>query len=92
MKDYWEEPVQKKINKKKITTTIIIGVVVMVLLSIIIIYHVNKLFREWIDKNIFRKEVLQDKVSTIELKEDQNSNITAFNKYIGVLNVYVSMM
>ena len=86
MKDYWEEPVEKKINKKKILTTIIIGVVAIALLTIIIIYHVNKPFREWIDKNIFRKEVLQDRVSTIELKEEQNSNITAFNKYIGVLN------
>ena len=86
MKDYWEEPSQKKINKKKILATIIIGVLLIVILTLTIIYHANKQFREWFDKNIFRKEVLQDKVSTIELKEDQNTNITAFNKYIGVLN------
>ena len=33
-----------------------------------------------------RKEVQQDKAATIELKEEQNSNIYAFNKYIGILN------
>jgi len=86
LKDYWEETIPKKINKKKIVTTIIIGVAIIALLTITIIYHVNKPFREWIDKNIFRKEVLQDKATTIELKEEQNTNITAFNKYIGVLN------
>lgn len=86
MKDYWEETVPKKINKKKITTTIIISVIVIAILTITIIYHNNKPFREWIDKNIFRKEVMQDKVSTIELKEGQNTSIRAFNKYIGILN------
>lgn len=86
MKDYWEETLPKKLNRKKLVTTIVLGIVLLVLLTIIIIYHVNKPFREWIDKNILRKEVLQDRVSTIELKEEQNSNITAFNKYIGVLN------
>ena len=86
MKDYWEEPVEKKINKKKITTTIFISVLLISILTLVIVYRANKPFREWIDKNIFRKEVLQDRVSTIELKEEQNTNITAFNKYIGVLN------
>lgn len=55
------------------------------IITITIIYVKNQQAREWIDKNIFRKEVLQDKVTTIELKEEQN-NIYAFNKYIGVLN------
>ena len=86
MKDYWEEPVKRKINKKKIATTILIGILTIVVLTLIIVYRVNKPFREWFDKNVFRKEVLQDKVTTIELKEEQNTNITAFNKYIGVLN------
>ena len=38
------------------------------------------------EKLIFRKEELQDKVATIDLKENQDSNIYAFNKYIGILN------
>lgn len=86
MKDYWIEPEEKKINKKKITI-IIISIITIIILAIIIgIYINNKEAREWIDKNIFRKEVIQNNVTTIELKEGQNNNIYAFNKYIGILN------
>ena len=89
MKDFWEEVekenTKKKKNKKKI---IIISIITLILISIItisIIYVKNQQARDWIDRNIFRKEVLQDKVTTIELKDNQN-NIYAFNKYIGILN------
>lgn len=86
MKDYWKEPKEKKINKKKLLLIIFIVIIAIALITIEIIYCNNKEAREWIDKNIFRKEVMQDKVITIELKEEQNENIYAFNKYIGILN------
>lgn len=90
MKDIWIESEvgkkDKKINKKKLIITSIIILIVVLCIVIIGLYCTNKQCREWIDKNIFRKEVLQDKVATIDLKENQNSNIYAFNKYIGILN------
>ena len=88
MKDVWEEPESqvKKINKKKIVITSIVAVLIVFLLVVIGLYLSNKQAREWIDRNIFRKEVEQDKATTIELKEEQNNNIYAFNKYIGILN------
>lgn len=88
MKDVWEEvsTESKKINKKKLIITIIVAILTVVLLVIAGVYYTNKQAREWIDKNIFRKEVLQDNVTTIELKENQSSNIYAFNKYIGILS------
>ena len=49
-------------------------------------YCTNEAVRGWIDKFIFRKEVLQDSVATIDLKEGQNANVYAFNKYIGILD------
>ena len=89
MKDFWEETenenVKKKINKKKIIIILIIAIILIALIALGIVYTKNQQARDWIDKNIFRKEVMQDKVATIELKEEQN-NIYAFNKYIGVLN------
>ena len=89
MKDFWEETenenVKKKINKKKIIIISIIAIILIAVITLAIVYTKNQQAREWIDKNIFRKEVMQDKVATIELKEEQN-NIYAFNKYIGVLN------
>ena len=86
MKDYWIEPETKKINKKKISIIIICSVIIITLAIFIGIYINNKEAREWIDKNIFRKEVIQDNVTTIDLKEGQSNNIYAFNKYIGILN------
>ena len=89
MKDFWEETekerVKNKINKKKIIIISIIAIILIAVITLAIIYTKNQQAREWIDKNIFRKEVMQDKVATIELKEEQN-NIYAFNKYIGILS------
>lgn len=88
MKDVWMDvqTKDKKINKKKIA--IIILIVILIVFSIVVVglYVSNTQVREWIDKNIFQKEVLQDNVTTIDLKENQNANIYAFNRYIGILN------
>lgn len=88
MKDIWIEATnnKKKVNKKKMVILIIIIVFIVIAIVTIGVYSTNNQVREWIDKNIFRKEVLQDKVATIDLKENQDSNIYAFNKYIGILN------
>lgn len=84
MKDYWKEPEMKRLNKKKMIIAITILTVVIVFAIISLIYINNKSTREWIDKNIFQKEKTQNNLPTIEINE--NSNIYAFNKYIGVLN------
>lgn len=86
MKDFWIETQEKKLNKKKLLISTILILAIILIIAVIIIYANNRGVREWIDKNIFRKEVMQDKVTTIDLKEFQNSNIYAFNKYIGILN------
>ncbi len=87
MEDYWNRDVkEKKINKKKIIISIVISIVVVALIVIIALYMTNAQIREWVDTNILRKEVLQDKVATIDLEEEQSANVYAFNKYIGILN------
>lgn len=86
MKDFWKEPFKKKINKKKIIITVIMAILILSLIIISIIYVQNKTARVWIDKNILRKEVVQNNLPTIELNESENTNIYAFNKYIGVLS------
>ena len=73
-------------NNKKIGITIAILVVIILIIISIIIYAANKPARDWIDVNIFRKQVLQDQVTTIDLKEKESSSIYAFNKYIGILS------
>lgn len=89
MKDFWKEPKEtkeKKVNKKKVIITIIALIIILFLIIISAIYINNKNVRLWIDKNIFRKEVIQNNLPTIELNESDTQNIYAFNKYIGVLS------
>lgn len=86
MRDYWEEPEKKKINAKKIILSITISILVVAIIVLVSLYITNKELRNWIDIQVFRKEISQDKVTTIELDEGQNANIYAFNKYIGILN------
>lgn len=90
MKDIWGEKVAKqdikRINKKKLMIVTIIVLAVVLAIILVGLYYTNRPIQRWIDKNIFRKEVIQDSVNTIDLKENENSNIYAFNKYIGILN------
>ena len=88
MKDVWEEvePKVKKINKKKIIITTVVVIVVVAIIIIVGLYMTNREFRDWTDRNIFRKEIEQDKAITIDFNEALNSNVYAFNKYIGILN------
>jgi len=75
-------------EKKKLITTIMVLIILLLIAGIIlaIAYSQNRSIREWVDKNIFRKEIMQDKATIIERKEGQDENICAFSKYIGVLN------
>ena len=85
MKDIWKETVKRVTNGRKTTIPIILGIIILLLIVCGVLYLNNISVREWIDRNIFRKEVKQDKVATIELKSE-NTSIYAFNKYIGILN------
>ena len=71
MKDFWEEPKEKKINKKKIIITIITLIIVAAIAGITITYINNKEARTWIDKNILQKEKTQNNLTSIEI-EDEN--------------------
>ena len=86
MKDFWEEPEVKKINKKKIIIVTIITILIIALATTIAIYINNKDARNWIDKNILQKEKTQNNLPSIEIEDENNSNIYAFNKYVGILN------
>lgn len=86
MKDFWNERKEKKINKKKIIIISLIIIFIIFILTVAIIYTKNDTFRNWIDKNILRKEVNQENLVSIEIKENDNPTVYAFNQYIGILN------
>lgn len=86
MKDYWEEPERKKVNAKKIIISVTIAILIVAVIVLVALYITNKTFRNWVDIQVFRKEISQEKVATIDLDEEQTANVYAFNKYIGILN------
>ena len=70
--------------KKKIIAIFII------LLSIIIIvtiglYVGKKEVRQWIDKNIMKKEIEEEDLPNIEIEENDDTSIYAYSKYIAVI-------
>ena len=86
MREYWEQPEKKKINAKKIIISILISIIIIAVIVLVALYISNEEFRDWIDIQVFRKEISQDRVASIELEEGQSSNVYAFNQYIGILN------
>ncbi len=88
MKDYWSEDKKaiRRINKKKVSITIYIFAIAIILIVLACLYISSQGFRNWIDKNIFRKEITQNNVTTIDLNSEDNYEIYAYDKYIAVLN------
>lgn len=91
MKDIWEDAQnyrikkKSKINKKKLLIIIAVSLVILLLLILIILYNSVRGYREWVDINIFNKQVYQDSANTIEF-QDENAKVCAFNNNIGVLS------
>lgn len=77
---------KKQLNKKRVLKTILIITLVMIVIALIILYVKNNQFREFFDKYIFRKEVYENNLDTIELTEEDNNYAYAFGKNIVVLN------
>lgn len=86
MKDFWKEQIEKKLDKKRIIILSSIIVLAIILCIIIALYINNESARNWIDRNILRKEISQKNLLNIELEDMEDINIYAFNRYIGILD------
>lgn len=77
-----------EINEKAKKNLIIISTILVIIAIIVIIalYISNQYVRTYIDRNILRKEVLENDVVKIQLNSQENSSIYAYQKYITVLN------
>lgn len=75
----------KKINKKKLGVLIAIITVIILIITTIILYNSNKNFRDFMDKYIFRKDVTEENIPSIEIDYDSNTNIIPYGKYICIL-------
>lgn len=57
----------RKLNKKKIYIIIAVFVLAIIIATIMVIYNSNKNFRNFMDKYIFRKDVTEENVPTIDI-------------------------
>lgn len=74
-----------KQNKSVLKITIIITLFTAFML-LLALYVTNSDFRLNIDKYVFRKELYEDNLPTIEINSDHNPSIYAYSSYITVLS------
>ena len=86
MKDFWAEGLQnqQKDRLRKVVMFVIILIILITILVLISIYFLNLEFRNWCDKNVLRKEILQADTKYIDLDGDENTQVYAYDKYICV--------
>lgn len=75
----------KKLNKKKVYILITILLIIILLITTMVIYNANKNVRNFMDKYIFRKDVTEEHVPTIDIDYQSNTNIFTYGKYICIL-------
>ena len=76
---------EKKFNKKKIILTISIGIILLIIGITMVVYYSSSDARNFLDQYLFRKNITQEKLNSIELNYNSNVNVFAYNKYICVL-------
>ena len=77
---------QKKVKVKKIIFIFFILLIITIIILLILSYLKNENTRNWVDKVIFRKQISQSNTRIIEIEEDENNKIYAYDKYICIFN------
>ena len=75
-----------KFNRKKIFFIIAIIALVILLIILFSLYSSQRNIRNWVDINIFRKNVTEKDIQSINLNTDKNNQIHVYNNYIAILN------
>ena len=80
-----ENKTKKRLNMKKMMIAIAIIVFVLIIGITALIYYSSRNARKFIDQYIFRKNITQEKLASIELDYNSNVSVFAYNKYICIL-------
>lgn len=74
-------------KEKKKKMIIMIGIIVTVFIITSIGFYIgNRNFRTFFDRYILRKEITENKATSINIQEEENPSIYAYDKYITILN------
>ncbi len=84
MMDFWAKGLEnhRKEKIKKLALLISLLIILITIIVLIIVYIFNIQFRNWCDKHILGKEILQEDTREIEIDGDENPQVYAFDKYI----------
>ena len=81
-----EETLSPKLNKKKVLVAVVVIIIIIIAGSLFLAYSLNRDFRNLLDKYVLMKNVTESSLNSIELEENANNYIYAYDKYIAVLN------
>ncbi len=80
-----QEEQAKQLNRKKMIITIIISIILMIFLVLFCFYIGNKSFRDFMDKYVLMKNVVENHVNSINIEETEGYEVYAYDKYISIL-------
>ena len=81
-----QEDKQRQLNKKKVIITVIVSIIIVIVLFLLCLYMANKPFRDFMDKYVLMKNVMENNLSSISIEENDTSYIYSYDKYICVLS------
>lgn len=74
------------LDKKKKLIIIISSITLTILLIAFALYITNQSFRSFLDRHILRKEITENGATSIDISDQENASIYAFDSYISILN------
>ncbi len=84
------EGAKKQMNlekEKKKKMALIISIILVTLIILAIAFYIgNRNFRTFFDRYILGKEITENNATSIDIRDQENSSIYAFDKYITILN------
>lgn len=80
-----EKTKKTKFSRRKLILLIVIVVLALIIAICSIIYASNKEFRDFMDQYLFHKNITQENVPMIELKDASNSHVIAYGRNLCIL-------
>ena len=81
-----EEEKIRELNRKKVIITGIVSIILVILIILICVYAANRSFRDFIDKYVLMKNVIENNVTSITLEESESYQVYAYDKYVSIFN------
>lgn len=80
-----KKEIKRNINKKKMIVAVSIGIILIIVAITMLLYYSSRDVRKFLDQYLFRKNITQEKLNSIELDYDSNINVFAYDKKICIL-------